>query len=318
MAGTSARTLQLLSLLQDHRHWTGPELSERLGVSERTVRRDVDRLRELGYPVDSTPGIEGGYKLVAGTSLPPLVLDDDEAVALVVGLQTAARGGVAGVADASVRALAKVVAVLPAPLRKRGAALQAMTTPLQWDDMNDGIEVDVLTTLAEAGRAMERVEFVYVSASGEHSERRVEPHRLVLVGKRWYLVAYDMLRGDWRTFRLDRIASVRNNGARFVEREIPGGDAAAYVRNALERRPTGHAVSVVVHAPADAISPWVQRWVEIEPIDDASCRLRMNADDFFWPTMVVGSIDADFTVETPPEFNDALRTWVERLERALS
>lgn len=316
MAGTSARTLQLLSLLQDHRHWSGVDLADRLGVSERTVRRDVDRLRDLGYPVESQRGAEGGYQLVAGASLPPLVLDDDEAVALVIGLQTAARGGVAGVADASVRALAKVIAVLPTRLRSRGVALQSMTTPLRWDGMNDGVDAEVLTTLAEAGRAMERVEFGYVAARGERSDRRVEPHRLVLVGQRWYLVAYDMVRGDWRTFRVDRIDAVRATGARFADRPIPGGDAAELVRRAISRAPTGPRIEVLVHAPADAVRDHSRHWAEVEPVDATTCRMTMQTDQFEWPLMLLGAIGAEFEVLEPPAFATAAQEWAGRFARA--
>ena len=199
MANTSSRTLRLLSLLQTHRYWPGPELAARLDVSVRTLRRDIDRLRELGYPVEASRGVDGGYQLAAGAALPPLVLDDEEAVALAVGLQAAAQGGVAGIAESSVRALAKVVQVMPPRLRRRVDALRAMTVPLTWYSTAPSTDPAVLTALAQACRDTERLEFGYTSAAGERSDRHVEPLRLVSLGRRWYLVAYDLVRHDWRT-----------------------------------------------------------------------------------------------------------------------
>src|SRR5205814_1335816 len=203
MGSTSSRTLRLLSLLQTHRYWPGNELAERLEISVRTLRRDVDRLRELGYPVDAQRGVDGGYQLAAGAILPPLVLDDEEAVALAIGLRTAAQGAVVGIEEASVRALAKVVQVMPPRLRRR----------------------------------VERLRFSYTVQSGEQTHRHVEPHRLVSLGRRWYLVAYDLQRQDWRSFRLDRLAQPRNTGARFTPRTLPAKDAAAFVRAGIANIP---------------------------------------------------------------------------------
>ena len=204
MANTSSRTLRLLSLLQTHRFWPGPELADRLGVSARTLRRDVDRLRELGYPVDAHRGAEGGYQLAAGAALPPLVVDDDEAVALAVGMQAVAQGAVPGVEEAGVRALTKVVQVMPPRLRRRVEALRAVTTAPTWNTAPP-LDPDVLTTLAQACRDDERIEFGYTTYAGDRATRLAEPHRLVPLGRRWYLVAYDLHRHDWRSFRLDRI-----------------------------------------------------------------------------------------------------------------
>ena len=198
MAATSSRTLRLLSLLQSRRHWAGEELARRLGVSVRTLRRDVDRLRELGYPVEAQRGVAGGYALAPGAALPPLVLDDDEAVALAVGLQAAAADEVAGMAETSVRALAKVVQVMPARLRRRVDALRAMTVPGAWGapPAGGGVDPGVLTTVALACRDSERITFAYTAADGNRTDRSVEPFRLVSLGRRWYLVAYDLDRGD--------------------------------------------------------------------------------------------------------------------------
>jgi predicted DNA-binding transcriptional regulator YafY len=202
MGSTSTRTLQLLSLLQTRRYWAGAELAERLGISQRTLRRDIDRLRELGYPVQAQRGVEGGYQLAAGASLPPLLVDDDEAVALAVGLQTAAQGTVEGLGDASVTALAKVVQVMPPRLRRRMEALAAMTVPAAWDGGAPlNVDADVLTSVALACRDAERLRFSYGTADGLVTEREVEPHRVVSLGRRWYLVCYDLGRHDWRSFR---------------------------------------------------------------------------------------------------------------------
>jgi len=223
MANTSSRTLRLLSLLQARRYWPGTELAGRLGVSARTLRRDIDRLRELGYPVEAQRGVEGGYQLAAGAALPPLVVDDEEAVALAVGLQAAAQGSAEGIAEASVRALAKVVQVMPGRLRRRVEALTAMTVPGSWgSDWGGGarpaLDPGALTTIALACRDAERMRFGYVAASGAQTARHVEPHRLVSLGRRWYLVGYDLDRQDWRSFRLDRLTEPRGTGARFRPR----------------------------------------------------------------------------------------------------
>src|SRR5918992_1951410 len=249
MANTSSRTLRLLSLLQTHRYWPGPELAGRLGVSVRTLRRDIDRLRELGYPVEASRGVDGGYQLAAGAALPPLVLDDEEAVALAVGLQAAAQGGVAGIAESSVRALTKVVQVMPPRLRRRVDALRAMTVPAAWSGPTIDADPDVLITLAQACRDAERLELGYTAASGEQSSRLVDPLRLVALGRRWYLVAYDLTRHDWRSFRVDRIEEARRTGARFRPRELPAEDAAAFVRAGVDRPPTGWSVEVLIDAP---------------------------------------------------------------------
>jgi predicted DNA-binding transcriptional regulator YafY len=205
MANTSARMLRLLSLLQTHRYWPGPELAERLEISERTVRRDVDRLRELGYPVDASRGVAGGYQLQAGAAVPPLLLDDDEAVAIAVGLRTAAAGGVAGFEETSVRALAKVIQLLPPRLRRRIDALRAVTSPVVFGG-GPTLDPAALTTIALACRGEERLRFDYTAREAETTARHVEPHRLVSVGRRWYLIAWDLERGDWRSFRVDRLS----------------------------------------------------------------------------------------------------------------
>src|SRR5512141_2586239 len=212
--GTSSRMLQLLSLLQTHRHWPGTELAGRLEVSERTLRRDVERLRDLGYPVHAVRGVAGGYQLRAGAAMPPLLLDDEEAVAIVVGLRAAASGMVDGIEDTSVRALGKLVQVMPPRLRRRVDALQSHTVPAVFGSLTSGptIDADVLTTLAQACRDDERLTFGYRNRGGDATDRTVEPHRLVSVGRRWYLVAWDLTRHDWRSFRLDRMGEATMTG----------------------------------------------------------------------------------------------------------
>ena len=320
MANTSSRTLRLLSLLQTHRYWPGPELADRLGVSVRTLRRDVDRLRELGYPVDAQRGIDGGYQLAAGAALPPLVVDDEEAVALAVGLQAAAQGAVEGIAESSVRALAKVIQVMPARLRRRVDALRAMTVPATpGSQIRTPVDSNVLTTIALACRDDERIRFDYVSADNRRTERHVEPHRLVSLGRRWYLVAYDLVRNDWRSFRMDRLSDPRGTGARFRQRQLPAGDAAEFVRNGVGMGsvPMPIRSEVVVHASAEAVRAKVGRWSTVEELGADRCRMVMTSDSLDWPVMALGTLRADFDVVGPPELVEQLREWAGRFDRGV-
>src|SRR3954467_15558360 len=227
MLETSSRLLDLLSLLQARRDWPGPELAERLEVSRRTIRRDVDRLRALGYPVESLTGPAGGYRLRAGAALPPLLLDEEEAIAIAVGLGTAARASVTGIEDASIRALVKLEQVLPAHLRRRVTALGSAT--IAAPAPGPTVDPQHLTTIAAACRDTECIRFGYRSRDGTETRREVEPHSLVNLGRRWYLVGWDRDREDWRTFRIDRLSHPRPTGARFTPRTVPAKDAAAYV-----------------------------------------------------------------------------------------
>lgn len=316
MANTSSRTLRLLSLLQTHRHWPGPELAGRLGVSPRTLRRDVDRLRELGYPVDATRGAAGGYQLAAGAVLPPLVVDDEEAVALAVGMHAVAQGAVAGMEEPAVRALTKVVQVMPPRLRRRVDALRAVTVPAVWN-AGPVIDPDVLIVLAQACRDDERLEFGYTSRDGGPVHRLVEPHRLVPLGRRWYLVAYDLHRHGWRSFRLDRLTGPRRTGARFRPRRLPADDAAAFVHAGLAAlQPVRVPVEVLVHAAGDRVRGTVGRWAEVEDAGTDRCLLRMTADDLAWPAMLLGSVGAEFDVRSPPELNALVAEWASRFARA--
>ncbi|MCI2237426.1 YafY family transcriptional regulator [Paenibacillus sp. TRM 82003] len=310
---TSARTLQLLSLLQSHRLVAGAELAARLEVSLRTLRRDVDRLRELGYPVQAHRGGAGGYRLLPGASLPPLVLDDDEAVALVVGLQAAADSAVAGTAEASVRALAKVTAVLPARLRRRTDALGEASVPVRWGEQVAGVDPGVLTALAQACRARERVGFEHTGASGTPARRCADPHRLVRTDPHWYLLAHDVDRHDWRVFRLDRVRDVRPTGRAFAPREVPGGDAAEFVRRRFSGASPHHEVHALVDAPAAAVRRAVGRWGRVEEIGLDRCELRVATGSLDWAAFALLRTGASFEVLDPPELREHLAAWAARL-----
>jgi predicted DNA-binding transcriptional regulator YafY len=318
MANTSSRALRLLSLLQAHRHWRGSELAERLGISERTLRRDVDRLRELGYDVDAAPGVDGGYQLRAGAALPPLTVDEEEAVALAVGMQAAADGATPGLEEASVRALGKVVQVLPARLRRRVDTLRAMTVAATWGagDGGPAVDTEALVTVAQACRDSERLRFDYTAREGAASARLVEPHRVVRLGRRWYLAAWDLDRLDWRSFRLDRLREPRSTGARFAPRVPPGGDAAEFVKSSIVGLRDPHQVVAEVFAPAAAVEARIGRWSTVTALGEDRCRVELTADQLEWPAMALGSLGAEFRVVEPAEFGVYLRGWSERFGRA--
>jgi predicted DNA-binding transcriptional regulator YafY len=276
------RALQLLSLLQTHRFWPGEELTAHLGVSARTLRRDVDRLRSLGYPVDATPGSGGGYRLAAGAHLPPLLLDDDEAVAIAVGLRSAASASIEGMEDTALRALAKLEQVLPDRLRRRVLAVHTNVASLQWSNDGAGVDADALAVLALACRDREQVRFDYRRRDGDDSSRLVEPFQLVSTGRRWYLVAWDVRRDDWRTFRLDRLDRARHAGVRCAPRELPGGDAAAFVAQSIRSMPQPAYAVLEVGAPADDVRAALH-WgdTQFEPTGSGGCRARIegSSDD---------------------------------------
>jgi predicted DNA-binding transcriptional regulator YafY len=319
MANPGTRTLQLLSLLQSRRYWPGPELAARLEVSPRTLRRDVDRLRDLGYPVEARQGLGGGYQLAAGAVLPPLVLDNDEAVAIGVGLQAAIEAGtVAGIEEPAVRALSKVVQVMPARLRRRIEALAAMTDPVAWRDSASRVDADVLVSVAVACRDAERLQFAYRARRGERSRRQVDPHRLVLLGRRWYLVAWDLSRFDWRTFRLDRLEEPVATGERAVPRRLPGEDAAAFVRSSIESVPQRHQVDVLIDAPAAVVRERIGPWGALEDVSSGGCRFTMTSDTLDWPTLALGNAAADFEVVAPPELVDHLSERATLFARAVN
>jgi predicted DNA-binding transcriptional regulator YafY len=316
MAETSARLLRLLSLLQTPREWPGSELAGRLGVSARTVRRDVDRLRELGYPVRATMGAVGGYRLAAGTAMPPLLLDDEEAVAIAVGLRTAAASPVDGIEDASVRALAKLEQVLPARLRHRVATLGAAMVPML---TGTGPPVDPrnLVVLAGAAANRERLRFAYTSGDGTWSRRQVEPYRLVVAGRRWYLLAYDNDRDDWRIFRADRIGEPQATGVRVPPRVPPEQDPAEFVTGKLYSGAPTYGVVATLRLPAGQVAQRLgAAATEIEPVDEESCRLRGAADTLEWLAARLLMLGCEFTVHEPPELREHLRDLGARATRA--
>lgn len=314
MTDTASRLLRLLALLQSRRDWPGPGLAERLGVTPRTVRRDVDRLRRLGYPVESGSGLAGGYRLAAGSNLPPLLLDDDEALAVSLGLRLATAGTVTGMEEAALRALAKLEQVMPARLRKRVRNLHAAVAPL--DVAGPRIPHELLTALAGACRGLERVSFRYQDQEGRNSGREVEPHELVFTGSRWYLLAWDLGRSDWRTFRVDRISGRPQTGARFLPRKVPGG-TEAYVSRALSVEPYAVKAKLVLHAPLarmrEAIPPAAGR---LQRIDDERCLLEVGAPRHDALVHHVALLDVDFEVLEPPALAEYVRKIAQRLVRA--
>ncbi len=317
MADTSARTLRLLSLLQTHRSWPGTELAERLRVSARTLRRDIDRLRELGYPVDARPGVDGGYQLAAGAALPPLVLDDDEAVAITVCLQAGSQGAGDGLAEPSIRALGKLVTVLPTRLRRRVDALRAMTESAAWTAVPlSDVDPAVLTDLALTCRREERLTFTYTAADARISTREVEPHRLVSLGRRWYLVAYDLTRHDWRTFRVDRLTASATTGTRFRPRTLPAPDATTFVRNAVGARRSGYTVTAEIAAPAPDVHARVGRWCTVTALPENRTHIELTADSLDWPILLLGKAEAEFTILGPPELVAQAQEWGTRLTRS--
>ncbi|HSA52981.1 MAG TPA: YafY family protein [Yinghuangia sp.] len=316
MLETSARLLRLLSLLQTHRDWTGTELAERLDVTPRTVRNDVERLRSLGYPVHATRGAAGGYRLGAGASLPPLLLDDEEAVAVAVGLRTAAGGTVSGIEETSLRALAKLEQVLPNHLRRRVNALQTYTVPVPGQE-GPRVDADVLTTIAAACRDHERLRFDYRDHSGAATLRNVEPYRMVHRGRRWYLVAWDTQREDWRIFRVDRIAPRTPSGPRFTPRPLPEEDIAEYVSARVSVAPWRTRVRVTVHAPAAEIAARVPAFAgSVEPVDEETCVFTTGYDNPETMAAWLGLLGADFSVQDTPEVIPHLRELADRFARA--
>lgn len=314
MLNTSARLLRLLSLLQARTLWTGPELAERLEVTTRTIRTDVDRLRQLGYPVEAAPGLTGGYRLGAGAALPPLLLDDDEAVAVAIGLRTAANGGVEGIGETSIRALAKLGQVLPPRLRHRVSTMEAATVAVP--GAGPSVDADVMIAIATAIRSEQRLRFDYASHDGRSSRRDVEPHRLVNWGRRWYLIAWDPDRDDWRTFRADRITPKVPGGPRFTPRDLPETDVAAYLQRGVGTATWRYFARVVLHAPADVIRARLPVPVETEDLGPDRCQIRLGSDTPEMLSLYLGLLGVDFEVIDAPELSEALIALADRLRRA--
>jgi predicted DNA-binding transcriptional regulator YafY len=302
--------LRLLSLLGSRRSWPGDELAQRLGVSPRTVRRDVERLRELGYPVEGTTGAAGGYRLAAGASLPPLLLDDEEAVAVAVGLTTAAASGVAGIEDDSMRALTKLEQVLPARLRPQLAAFAGATAALARPE-TPGVDPSTLAVLASCCRHQEIVTFDYEARDGKRRARRVEPHNLVSFRGFWYLVAHDPQRADWRTFRVDRMDSPTSTRHRFTRRQLPAPDAATYLARSFAAATYRHTATLTVRLPAAAVRANLFGPVpgEIEELGPDTCAVRLSADS---PELLlqyvarIAALGTDVTIEASDEITRRL------------
>ncbi|TDB76166.1 YafY family protein [Micromonospora sp. KC723] len=311
MLETSARLLRLLSLLQTPRDWTGAELAGRLDVDVRTVRRDVDKLRVLGYPVHATPGV-AGYRLGAGAKLPPLLLDDEEAIAVAIGLRTAATGTVAGIEEASVRALAKLEQVLPSRLRHRVNLLHSVTVAAPV--AGPTIDPETLTAVATACRDHHRLRFDYRSHDGTTSVRTTEPHRLVHTGRRWYLVAWDVERADWRTYRMDRLAPRVPAGPRFTPREAPDVDLAAYLFRGVSAAVYRYQARVTLHVSAETAAEQVLPTVGlIEAVDSRTCLLHTGSNSLDELAVHLGLFDLPFTVNEPPELIARIRDLAARL-----
>lgn len=313
----TSRALQLLSLLQTHRFWPCVELADRLGVTERTVRRDLDRLRDIGYPVDSTSGRYGGYRLATGTHVPPLILDDEEAVAVAIGLRHAAEAAISGIEETSLRALAKIEALLPHRLRRRVSALHSSVASLRRAVDDDVIHPESLSVFAAACRDHEHVRFDYRRIQGASSSRHVEPHQLVTAGRRWYLVAWDGDRRDWRTFRLDRIREPRPVGNHFTPRMIPGGDAADFVARSIGHGRAHHDATLVIRKPfaeVEGVLQWADHTLREEHAEH--CVVGIRGEDLGRLAMTVAEValTAPVSVLEPAELASA----VERLATHLT
>jgi predicted DNA-binding transcriptional regulator YafY len=292
--------------------WTAEALAERLGVTTRTVRRDVTRLRDLGYPVLAAPGPLGGYQLGRGGALPPLLLDDDEAVAVAIGLRAAAGGGVSGVEHAAVAALAKLEQVLPVVLRERLRDLHGATVAL---DVGAGpvVDPDALITVAQGCRRPERLRFRYLAASGEASERHVEPLSLVHARRRWYLVARDLDRADWRTFRVDRVEHATLTGHRFVHAEEP--DAAAMVAEGLAVGSYALQAEILLAVPMHEAAAEIPRTVGTLEARPEGTLLRIGANDLDWLSRYLAGLPFPFRVIAPDDLRAELRALGRRLVR---
>jgi predicted DNA-binding transcriptional regulator YafY len=316
MPKTSARLLALLSLLQSRRDWSGTVLADRLDISLRTVRRDVDRLRELGYPIAATKGPDGGYRLSAGTELPPLLFDDEQAVALTVALQIAATTPGSGLAEAAARALHTVRQVMPSRLRHRVSAVQVTAVQRPTTRPATPVDGEVLLTISAAVHAHEVFRFDYGEA--DRPPRRVEPHHVVTWDGRWYLLAWDLDRADWRTFRADRIVPRIPNGPRFTPREVPGGDVAAYVIGKFRGSEAGGwpcQGTVLLDLPAATVALYTRDGL-VEEAGPDRCRVTLGSWSWAGLAAALARYDADVEVVGPAELTDAFAQLAARFGRA--
>ncbi|WP_066270280.1 helix-turn-helix transcriptional regulator [Hydrogenophaga palleronii] len=319
MLSSSSRLLRVLSLLQTRRHWAGAELAERLAVHPRTLRRDIDRLRQLGYPIHASSGVAGGYAFRAGTALPPLLLDDEEALAVAIALQVAAAGTVSGVEESSLRALVKLEQVMPSRLRRRSDALRSAILPMQ--RIGPTVDAGVLAVLSAACRDQLQAGFAYRDMRGNSTQRLVEPQGLVHTGSRWYLVAWDPARDAWRTFRIDRVEGMPATGAHFAPRAAPDGDLRAYVSGTLAGVHQGDEARVVLHRSRAVMARIIPpSAATLEAIDDNRCLMRCGVGQgdsmdslVYW----LMAMDVDFDVLQPAVLKERMREAGKRLARNL-
>ncbi|WP_405102619.1 helix-turn-helix transcriptional regulator [Micromonospora sp. NBC_01412] len=315
MLETSARLLRLLGLLQTPREWSGAELAQRLEIDVRTVRRDIQKLRDLDYPVHATPGA-AGYRLGAGTKLPPLLLDDDEAVAVAIGLRTAASGTVTGIEDTSLRALAKLEQVLPSRLRHRVNLLHSVTVTVP--ATGPTVDPDVLVAIATACRDHQRLRFDYRRHDGTSSVRDAEPHRLVHSGRRWYLIGWDTDRDDWRTYRVDRVQPRIPTGPRFTPRQAPDPDLATYLTRGVSTASYRYQAKITLYASAEAAAERIAPTVGvIEAIDSHTCMLHTGSNSLDEIAVYVALFGFRFRVHEPPELITHVRGLAARLTDAV-
>ena len=313
MLETSARLLELLSLLQLKRDWTSSELADRLDVSTRTVRADIGKLRSLGYPVDARPGVAGGYRLAAGTAMPPLLLDDDEAVAVAVGLGAVATWRL-GVEETSLTALAKLEQVLPSRLRRRVDAVREATRVVPW--AGPPLDLSLLGAVASAIRGHERLRFGYTKPGGSQEARHTEPQRLVSWGPLWYLLAWDLDRDDWRVFRVDRMVLHAPTGARFRPRVIPEDKVVEYVVRRVSKGAWKYRARVLVHAPAAKVAAKIPIPVDIEVVNESTCHVELGSDDPDRLALWMTQLDVDIEVIDGDELAVAFDRLAARFRRA--
>lgn len=316
MSAISARVLELLTLLQSRRHWSGQELARRLEVSPRTLRRDVESLQDLGYPITTTRGTGGGYQLAPGGSLPPLVLNEDEAAAVVIALKDAATGSHPTEASAAVTALAKIVQVLPAKIRRRIDSLQRVATLPGPYGSPATVDTNVLTAFALAARDRETLTFDYTAAKGASTSRRVQPHHVVSLDQRLYLIAHDIDRADWRTFRIDRASNPQRTRQTFTPKPLPAEDPAEYVRSRLYEAWTIYEVTATVQAPAADVQEKLGGWGEATHISEESCAVRIPTSDLDWAIFALAALHAPFTIHEPAEAITHAAEWGSRLTAA--
>jgi predicted DNA-binding transcriptional regulator YafY len=296
MHDTTIRLLRLLSLLQSRQQWSGHELAERLGVSTRTIRADINRLRALDYGVDALPGAAGGYRLRGGAALPPLHLDDDEAIAVAVGLRTAGAAGVDGIAEHAARATVKLQRMLPSRLRARLHTVSSTAETVS--NTRDLVPSDVFKAVTAAIERHEELRFDYTNHGGSATRRRAEPHRMVHVGGRWYLVAYDLDRRAWRSYRVDRLTPKAPAGPRFSPRPLPGPNLASFVTRGRMAAMWAYSARVTVHAPADVVAARIPTSIwAVQPNDSQSSVLEAGAQSPQLLAAYLGAMDLDFHVD---------------------